>query len=202
MQMPLVSAVLLAIEAGSCARADTDALTFPPSGVVQADGYHNGGVGWSFVPKADLVVTWVGYKDDYNPTQGITGLRITFWGPRSTPLAGYLSDDFAASEERDTNHVVYGKILPLLLTAGTQYYVTSDLGTNPQVVEAFSSDLSQTDVPRFAAASDLTYQGIYEYDVGNGTLTLKSSSSSAASLLLGPTFRYALASELAPAAEY
>jgi hypothetical protein len=196
-QSLLVPTLLLALHRFD-ARGDTDAVAFPPSASLslQVVGYLNGGVGWSFVPKTNLLVTWVGYKNDYATTEGIAGLRMTFWSSTNTVVASYLSEDLAASAEADTNRVVYGRIRPLLLTSETQYFITSDLGTNTQIVEVFSPDSTQTDTPFFRAAPELAYRGVYDYDVANGFL--RGDSFGVENLLLGPTFRFRVASEAVP----
>lgn len=192
---PILPAVLLSIQV-FCARADSDAVIFPASSNAHGVGYLNGGVGWSFVATTNLVVTWIGYRNTYTPTGGITGVRITFWASTNAPLASYLSDNLAGLGERDTNDIVYGRVSPLLLEAGREYFVTSDLGTNAQALEIYSSDLSQTEDRPFQAASDLLYRGVCEYDAGSGFL--KPDRFSASGLLLGPTFRYQSAATAIP----
>jgi hypothetical protein len=193
-QKPIVPTVLLSVQAALCARADTDAITFPPSPISQVVGYYNGVLGWSFVPTTNLLVTWVGYKNVYGPTSGVAGLTITFWSSTNTPMTSYLSDNLTASRERDSNRVIYAKIDPFLLLAQNQYYISSDLGSDAQAVEMFTSDFSRTDMPFFQAASELMYQGAYTYDAGNGFLKPWIP----VMLFLGPTFRYQLAFQAVP----
>ena len=52
------------------ARGDSDAVTFLPFPLLslQGLGHTYGGVGWSFAPRTNLLVTWVGYKNDYTST--------------------------------------------------------------------------------------------------------------------------------------
>lgn len=194
-QRLLVPTLLLSLQLFD-ARGDTDAVAFPPSASLslQAVGFF-GGVGWSFVPKTNLLVTRVGFYEDFT-VGGINGLRITFWSSTNTVVASYLSEDLAASAEVDTNYVVYGMIPPLLLAAETQYFITSDLGTNFQIVEVFSPDPTQIDTPLFRAAPELAYGGVYDYDVANGFL--RADSFRVENLLLGPTFRFRVASEAVP----
>jgi hypothetical protein len=195
-------AVLLSIQA-ICAHADTDALFFPASSNVIAVGYFNLGVGWSFVPSTNLVVTWVGYEDSDGYGEWAADARVTFWTSTNTPLAAYSSASLISPVEIDSNSVpygmVYGKISPLALMAMGEYSITLDRGSNAQVLEDFSSDLSVKDSRPFQAASELSYLGIDEYDVTKGWL--KPWASSATGLLLGPTFRFLVAAEVVPRLE-
>ena len=177
------------------ARADTDALCFPASTNTHAVGFLNNGVGWLFVPTTNLIVTWVGFENLYTPTGWIVNVRITFWTSTNTPVVTYSSDYFASPAEMDTNNIIYGKVGPLFLSAGHEYFVTLDLGLNTAVVvEEYTTDFS--DLRPFRSAPELTYLGGYDYDVAGGSLTPNSPG-----LLLGPTFRFQVASEASPRLE-
>lgn len=201
-RFPPVLALLLCIEA-ICARADTDALVFPVSSNVIAVGFSNLGEGWSFVPSTNLVVTWVGYEDSDGYGDWAANAKVTFWTSTNTPLAAYTSASLTAPVEIDSNSVaygmVYGKISPMALMATREYYITLDRGSNAQVLEVFTSGLSDKDSRPFQAASELRYLGVDDYDVPNGLLQPRSSS--ATGLLLGPTFRFLVAAEVVPRLE-
>ena len=193
---PVAMAVLLSIQA-ICAHADTDALVFPAS-TNHVIGYINKGVGWSFVPKTNLVMTWVGFEDNFKFRAWPSYARVTIWISTNTPLAVYTSANVTLPVEIDTNSVVYGmvyaRICPLPLMATMEYHITLDLGSNTQVLELFASDLSQSDGSPFQAASELIYLGRDEYDVRNGFLETIASPA----VLLGPTFRFRVAAEIVP----
>jgi len=185
------------------AHADTDALLFPASSNLPVIGYFNGGVGWSFVPRTNLLVTWVGHDD----TDGIgdwgPDAKVTFWISTNTPSASYSSASLTAPVQIDKTNlaygVVYGKVAPLLLTASTQYWVTLDFGSNTvQALEGYFASTSQSDLPGrpFQAASELTYLGLDQYDLNRGFLVPFSPSTTG--LLLGPTFRFLVAAEAVP----
>jgi hypothetical protein len=167
---------------------------------VNAVGLYNLGVGWSFVPSTNLVVTWVGYLDTDLYRDWAADARVTFWSSTNTPFAVYTSASIAAPVEIDTNSVaygmVYGKISPIPLMAGKEYSITLDRGSNGQALQIFSSDLLGKDVKPFQAAVELTYLGIDDYDVTRGWL--KPWASSTTGLLLGPTFRFLVAAEVVP----
>jgi hypothetical protein len=189
-QLPLFTAVLFFIQTACLsARADTDAFSFPASTIVPHTGYFNDGVGWSFEVKTNLSVTWVGYENNYAGTGWITTATITFWISTNTPLVAYSADSIVNPVEQDTNSVLYGKIAPLSLTAGKEYFVTLDFGSNSAVVvEAFSTDLSDVEVRPLQTAPELASLGVYDYNVGSGSL--KPSAQPNGLVLLGPTFRF------------
>jgi hypothetical protein len=180
---------------------DLDAITFlpPPSTTTnlvagQVVGYYNGGVAWSFIPNTKLVVTQIGYKNDYG-SQDVQGLRIGFWDAAKKPVASYVLGDTFAAEETDTNRITYGSIAPLVLQAGQQYFITADTPKNTQVVESFSSDLSDTEIPHFATSGNIAYGGLFDFDAVSGNLFSRGAPNV---VILGPTFRYQTASEFEP----
>jgi len=122
-------------------------------------------------------------------TGWITTATITFWTSTNTPLVAYSANSIVNPVEQDTNRVRYGKIAPLILTAGNEYFVTLDFGSNSAVVvEAFSTDLSDVEVRPLQTAPELASLGVYDYNVSSGSL--KPSAQPSGLVLLGPTFRF------------
>jgi hypothetical protein len=189
-QLPWFAALLFIIQAACpSARADTDAFSFPASTIVPHTGYFGDGVGWSFEVKTNLSVTWVGYENNYSGTGWITTATITFWTSTNTPLVTYSEDSIVNPVEQDTNSVLYGKIAPVSLAAGKEYFVTLDFGSNSAVVvEAFTTNLSDVEVRPLQTAPELAVLGVYDYNVG--TRLLNPSAQPGGLVLLGPTFRF------------
>jgi hypothetical protein len=189
-RLPFFAAVLIVLQAVCLsARADTDAFSFPASTIVPETGYFEDGVGWSFEVKTNLSVTWVGYENNYSGMGWITTATITFWTSTNTPLVAYSTNSIVGPVEQDTNRVLYGKIAPLFLTAGKEYFVTLDFGSNSAVVvEAFSTDLTNVEVRPLLTAPEIAPSGIYDYNVGAGSL--KPSVQPSGLVLLGPAFRF------------
>ena len=81
--------------------------TYPPGGVISQNpvGYYNGGVGWSFVPSSDLLVTAI---SSINPV-------VSFWQGTNQIIASY------AFTESQTN---FQSIIPLLLYTGQNYSIS------------------------------------------------------------------------------
>jgi len=199
----LALAVLLPMQA-FCTYADSDALIFPMSSNITTVGYINAGPGWSFVPKTNLIVTWVGYEQTMRSdldTGWASDAGVTLWSSTNTLIAAYSSASLTAPVEIVTNSghngIVYGKISPLPLMASAQYYITLDRGSNALVVEVFAAASSGSDFRPFLVAPELMYAGPTYYDVTNGLLT----PSATPLLMLGPTFRFLVAAEVMPRLE-
>jgi hypothetical protein len=197
MGLGIKPAVLLAF-GGLCLslQADTDAVTFPvpTNHLAPTVGYVNGGIGWSFVPRTNLSVTWVGSESLVPIGRGgwPTNNEITFWTSTNTPLATYSAEQIFTPLDWDTNYVAYGQISPLRLAAGKQYYISQDARSDPiLVIEVYLlAGLTWPDsqpLP-FQPAAELAYMGVC-----NGGLTsgfLKPVPAEASCLILGPTFRF------------
>jgi hypothetical protein len=177
------------------AEAETDAITFAEPVTLRAQGYINGGMAWSFLPKVDVVVTSLGFMNPYAGTS-FDPLRIGLWNSDEKQIVSYTVRDTLSLEETDTNYVAYGRIVPVLLKGGQQYFITSDRGDfGTQVVIVFALDSSNTNLPHCAMGPELTYIGSYDFGPTGGTFDLRSGTNVA---LLGPTFRYELASVFEP----
>jgi hypothetical protein len=104
------------------ARGDSDAVTFLPFPLLslQGLGHTYGGVGWSFVPRINLLVTWVGYKNDYTSTRdqhpGYYGFHRSAGGElvaEVLPRAGHdelsgVNDPHGPAAEVSLGHAVRG----------------------------------------------------------------------------------------------
>lgn len=176
------------------AQTDTDAIAFPTptNDVVQTVGFIYGGVGWSFVPNTNLLVTWVGSGSIPLVDGWPTDDEVTFWTSPTTPIANYSGDQIATPLDWETNYVGYGQISPLRLAAGRQYYVTQGAGSNSFLAVAAYQSLGYTSpdepMPPFQPAAELIYAGLYDGDLTNNPL--EASSYQTDFLILGPTFRF------------
>jgi hypothetical protein len=185
--------LFLAQSLAPLARGDTDAVSFPASGKPQTVGYFNGGSGWSFRPQTNIVVTQAGYDSAVvgGSEWGATA-TVTFWAFTNAPLVSYNLDGIQPPVEVDTNGVVYGRVIPLFLSAGKEYYVSLDLGSNStSVVDFFSTDLSDASTRPFQPAPEVSYLDTYYYSISNRELDLRPSTTPKL-LWLGPTFRFQL----------
>ena len=119
-----------------------------------------------------------------------TSATVTFWISTNTSLVSYNFDSIQPPVEVDTNSVVYGRVVPLYLSAGKEYYVSLDLGSNStSVVEFFSIDLSDPSTKPFQPVPELSYLDTYYYNISTRELELRPSTTPKL-LWLGPTFRF------------
>jgi len=115
---------------------------------------------------------------------------VTFWDSTNTPLVSYSLDSIQPPVELDTNHLLYARVSPLYLSAGKEYYVTVDFGSNSTiVVETFVLDLSDPLTRPFQPASELNYLDTYEFNIFTRVLNLRPTTTPKF-LFLGPTFRF------------
>ena len=196
------SVVLLCALRAACllAQTDTDAITFPvpTNGSFPALGYLNDGVGWSFVPSTNLLATWVGCYGFPSLVSWPTNTEITFWTSPTTPLATYSAGQIATPLDWDTNGVAYGQVSPLRLTAGKKYYITEQHyvieagGVDPTLIIEVYQNYGDTSLDNpwapFQLAAELTYLGVYDGGLVNGSL--RPDSVQTFFLILGPTFRF------------
>jgi len=193
LSLSLAVQILILRNASTSVYAATDAFRFAVES--SAIGYYDGGLGWGFVPKSDIDVTWVGYANTYSADgQALSNATVRFWDSSHTTVATYPANDLTISDFQHTNTLVYGQVPPLRLKANRLYFVTLDLGMDsrgsnaPLVTRLYSPDLATPAQETFSPASELTYAGICKYDQRQGVLQLFKDSEAA--LFLGPTFRF------------
>ena len=175
MNAPSLTCIRSSLLAGSlllllpAARADTDAVT--PL-VSEAVGYVNGGTGFSFTPRTNLLVTRVGYLHEGN-----TNPIIKFWAGTNYPMASFTLVPGTSSDA-----MVYSNI-SLTLLAGHPYSIT--LQESPSFAGLVLLRAYVTNTVRFLVATQLAaYQGLTVTTTGVFT------NFSTNILYLGPNFSY------------
>lgn len=103
-------ALLLAFCRAATAQLTFDALIFGSGSAPHS--YSHGGIGWTFVPSTDLIVTSIGIT----ATVGVP-VRVGFWAGTDRCITNYVAFSW-------TNTLTYESISPLFLTAGTDYGIS------------------------------------------------------------------------------
>jgi hypothetical protein len=164
------------------AQGNLNALTYiyPSGGVFGPGGlrsYVVGGVGWSFVPTSDLLVTAV-YT--YNGTQ------VSLWQGASQVITNMaytsISGDFQA-------------VTSLLLSAGQTYFIStqnSDLSSSMNVV-VYSSQ-GQSGISPFTSSPYITQFADYQFSQ-SGQWSPSPAGDNASYLYLGPNFQFQVVPE-------
>ena len=103
----LITALWFAVPQHLEAQGTVNALNFIPPSIL---GYTNGGVGWTFVPTSDLLVTAI----------SATAPQVSFWLGMNQIIANY--NYFNSS--RDPIYV-FQPVTPLFLSAGQSYSISA-----------------------------------------------------------------------------
>jgi len=166
------SLALLLSVVGAAGQGMFQALSFTPPG---AAGYSTKGVGWSFVPTSDLLVTAI-----YSSAP-----QVTFWQGTSAVIATY--------EYTGPYGTVYGgpatnfqSILSLHLSAGQTYSISTQFPDFNSQFFAFGPEFTPFSTSPYISQ----FASYYVSSSGEWTSPTTPPSDNANCLLLGPNFRF------------
>ena len=170
------------------AQGSLNALTFGSGGTVV--GYAPQGVGWSFVPTADLLVTGI----------SSTAPQVDFWLGTSQNIASYsYSGPFggAPTFAAPTN---FQAVSSLLLSAGQTYFISTQQPSFSSSVNVFVYGLNPSGSPydpiTFSPSPDISQLASYYLSSsGQWSSTRTPSSDNVNYVLLGPNFQFQVVPE-------
>lgn len=163
------------------AQGTLEAIRFTPPGVA---GYTTNGVGWSFIPTSDLLVTAV----------SSTAPQISFWQGTSQAIAtfAYPGPYGSIPAGPSTN---FQAVPPLLLSAGQTYFITTQTSNFTSQVNFFFFGLNGTGgLTPFTTSSNISQFASY-YVSPSGQWTSPSTPDNVNYLLLGPNFQFQVVPE-------
>jgi hypothetical protein len=160
------------------AQGTMSALNFTPPGALF---YASGGVGWSFIPTADLLVTAV----------SSSAPQVSFWAGTDQVIATY---DYAGPYGSlllgaTTN---FQSVTPLLLSAGQTYFVSTQFSNFTSQVNFFLFGLGLTSFTNSSYISQFASYSLSTSDQWSPTMTPPGNSDY---LLLGPNFQFQVVPE-------
>jgi PEP-CTERM motif len=165
------------------AQGTMQALNFAPPGVA---GYTTNGVGWSFVPTSDLLVTAI----------SATAPQIDFWQGNGQLLAIYAySGSYGSIPTGPSTN--FQSVQPLLLTAGQTYFISAQSSNfSVQVGFFYFSQNGAGGLTSFAPSSDITgFASYYLSPNGQWSSPFTPTSDNLNYALLGPNFEYQVVPE-------
>ena len=169
------------IACGSKAQGTLDALTPSPpynTGIYgpYVVGFFNGGVGWTFTPTSDLLVTGV---------SSLSAPQVSIWAGTNQILTTY---SVAASDGS------LEAIPPLLLFAGQNYAISTQNTNSSSTVFFQVGSLTGTTFPLITISSYLTGFGNYNLST-TGQWTPFGSTDNTDVISIGPNFQFQVVPE-------
>jgi len=160
------------------AQGTLQALGFTPPGVAS---YTTNGVGWSFVPTSDLLVTAI----------FATAPQVSFWQGTNQALAtfAYTGPYGSIPTGPATN---FQSITPLLLSAGQTYFISAQSSNFTSQINFFLFGLNGTGgLTPFTTSADITgFASYYISPSGQWSSPFAPSFDNMNYALLGPNFQY------------
>jgi hypothetical protein len=175
----------------SVAQGTLNTLTIDSGGTVV--GYAAQGVGWSFVPTADLLVTAV----------NSSASQVNFWLGANQVIASYnytgpyMSGQGVFAAGAPTN---FQTVPSLLLSAGQTYYISTQQPEFASSVNVFVYSLNQSGPPYNPAAFNISpyiaqFASFYLDSSGQWSSTTTPASDNANYAVLGPNFQFQVVPE-------
>jgi hypothetical protein len=184
-QIALIATVLtwFVSSARSDAQGTSQALNAPSSSSVV--GYANTGVGWSFIPNADLLVTGI----------FSTAPNVNFWQGQSQVIASYNYTGSGLSS--GGSGAPFQSIPALHLSAGQLYYMsTQGTAADPSVTLSVYGLNGYGGYTPFTTSSYLTqFASWYHSTAGQWSSTTTPATNNANFLFLGPNFQFQVVPE-------
>lgn len=170
------------------AQGTFQAISFNLPGVA---GYTANGVGWSFVPNSDLLVTGI----------SATAPQVSFWQGESQLLAAYIyAGPYGSLVTGPSTN--FQSIQPLLLSAGQKYFISAQSSNFATSTALFvysrngAGSPPPYGPPPFATSSDIIdFASYYLYPNGQWSSPVTPASDNINYALLGPNFQYQVVPE-------
>ena len=153
-------------------------IGFTPPGIF---GYTTNGVGWSFVPASDLMVTGI----------SATAPQVSFWQGTNQLLATYpYTGSYGGNLTGPSTN--FQSIPPLFLSAGQTYFVSEQsLNFSDQVGFFYFGWNGASGLTPFAPSSDINdFASYYLSPSGEWLSPFAQASDNVNYALLGPNFQY------------
>ncbi len=165
------------------AQGTLQAISFTPPGVA---GFTTNGVGWSFVPASDLLVTGI----------SATGPQVSFWQGADQLLAAYAYTGPYGSIPTGPS-TSFQSVPPLFLSAGQTYFVSAQSSNfSAQVGFFYFGRNGAGGLTPFVPSSDITdFASYYLSPSGGWSSPFGQTSDNVNYALLGPNFQYQVVPE-------
>lgn len=180
-QLLIVAAHVSAISCPAFGQGTLDAVSYSSNRT--AAYTPSGGVGWSFVPNADLLVTAI----------SSTAPQVNFWLGSNNVIASY-----AYAGPRDVLVTNFQNVAPLVLSAGQKYFVSTQYSnfSAPVIFFVFGVPGNPDGAPPFSVSPHISgFASYYLSPSGQWSSTTTPASANVNYVFLGPNFQYEVVPE-------
>lgn len=177
----ILSSLLCTISQCAYAQGTLNALNIAPGPGIP--GYILGGVGWSFVPTSDLLVTGISSTDP----------QVDFWLGTNQNVASffyagpYETGGFVFNNGAPTN---FQSVSNLLLFAGQTYFISTQETNFTQLASPFFYSFNGTNGPAFSTSTYISQFASYLLSTNGQWSPLVTPPDNSYNVYIGPNFQF------------